>query len=90
MRRPLAAAVVAAGPRGTQPGSAWRVSPWLRAGARGAPPAAVIDHPAATMFTGLLLVLLGILLALPIPLTNYLFGLLLLAFALAWWSATAR
>ena len=34
------------------------------------------------MFTGLLLVLLGVLLALPIPFTNYVFGLLLLAFAL--------
>jgi hypothetical protein len=36
------------------------------------------------MLTGLLLVLLGFLLSLPIPLTNYLFGglLLLLAFAM--------
>jgi hypothetical protein len=38
---------------------------------------------AAAMFTGLLLVLLGLLLSLPIPLTNYLFGVLLLLFALA-------
>jgi hypothetical protein len=44
---------------------------------------AVLDHVAAAAFTGLLLVLLGILLALPIPLTNYLFGGLLLLFALA-------
>jgi hypothetical protein len=44
---------------------------------------AVLDHVLATAFTGLLLVLLGILLALPIPLTNYLFGGLLLLFALA-------
>ncbi len=43
----------------------------------------LIDHRAASMFTGLLLVLLGILLALPIPFTNYLFGGLLLAFAFA-------
>jgi hypothetical protein len=43
----------------------------------------VLDHIAATAFTGLLLVLLGILLALPIPLTNYLFGALLLLYALA-------
>ena len=43
----------------------------------------VLDHRLATMFTGLLLVLLGVLLALPIPFTNYVFGLLLLAFALA-------
>lgn len=44
---------------------------------------AMIDHRAASMFTGLLLVLLGILLALPIPFTNYLFGILLLVFAFA-------
>ena len=44
---------------------------------------AVIDHPAARTFTGLLLVLLGFLLALPIPGTNYPFGLILLAFAIA-------
>jgi len=43
----------------------------------------LIDHRAAAMFTGLLLVLLGILLALPIPFTNYLFGALLLAFSFA-------
>ncbi|WP_202844022.1 exopolysaccharide biosynthesis protein [Luteimonas saliphila] len=43
----------------------------------------MIDHRAASMFTGLLLVLLGILLALPIPFTNYLFGGLLLTYAFA-------
>ncbi|KFN44351.1 hypothetical protein N790_10630 [Arenimonas malthae CC-JY-1] len=43
----------------------------------------VIDRPAARLFTGLLLVLLGGLLALPIPGTNYPFGLILLAFAIA-------
>jgi len=43
----------------------------------------MIDHRAASMFTGLLLVLLGILLALPIPFTNYLFGGLLLVYAFA-------
>ncbi|GHH54457.1 MULTISPECIES: exopolysaccharide biosynthesis protein [Gammaproteobacteria] len=37
----------------------------------------------ARMFTGLLLALTGLLLALPIPLTNYLFGAILLLFALA-------
>lgn len=42
----------------------------------------VIAHPAASAFTGLQLVLLGFLLALPIPFTNYPFGLLLLAYAL--------
>lgn len=44
---------------------------------------AMLDHRPATMFTGLLLVLLGILLVLPIPFTNYLFGVLLMLFALA-------
>jgi hypothetical protein len=44
---------------------------------------AMIDHPVATVFTGLQLVLLGLLLALPIPLTNFLFGGLLLLYALA-------
>ena len=43
----------------------------------------LLHHRAAAMFTGLLLVLLGILLSLPIPFTNYLFGALLLLFALA-------
>lgn len=42
-----------------------------------------IDHPAARIFTGLMLMLLGTLLALPIPATNYPFGLLLLAYAIA-------
>ena len=43
----------------------------------------VLDHRIALCFTGLLLLLLGVLLALPIPFTNYLFGVLLLMFALA-------
>lgn len=42
---------------------------------------ALIDHALARAFTGSLLVLLGLLLALPIPLTNYPFGLILLVFA---------
>ena len=37
----------------------------------------------AATFTGLLLVLLGLLLSLPIPFTNYLFAGLLMLFALA-------
>ncbi|MGB3392165.1 MAG: exopolysaccharide biosynthesis protein [Stenotrophomonas sp.] len=37
----------------------------------------------ARLFTGVLLLLLGVLLSLPIPFTNYLFGLQLLLFALA-------
>lgn len=44
---------------------------------------AILDHKLALSFTGLLLVLLGLLLALPIPFTNYVFGVLLLLFALA-------
>ena len=43
----------------------------------------LLDRRAAAAFTGLLLLLLGLLLSLPIPLTNYLFGGLLLLFALA-------
>jgi hypothetical protein len=43
----------------------------------------LLDHPVASAFTGLLLVLLGVLLSLPIPFTNYLFGAVLLLFALA-------
>ena len=44
---------------------------------------AMIDHGGAKAVTGALLVLLGGLLALPIPLTNYPFGLVLLVFAAA-------
>jgi hypothetical protein len=43
----------------------------------------VFTHRAAHAFTGLLLVVLGVLLCLPIPLTNYPFGLILLAFSIA-------
>jgi hypothetical protein len=43
----------------------------------------LIAHPLATIYTGLLLLALGFLLSLPIPFTNYPFGLLLLAFAVA-------
>ena len=61
------------------------ISPWLARLEKLVKPrmTALIERRAASMFTGLLLVLLGILLALPIPFTNYLFGVLLLAFALA-------
>lgn len=44
---------------------------------------AMLDHRLASALTGLQLVALGILLALPIPLTNYLFAVVLLLFALA-------
>ena len=43
----------------------------------------IIDHPVARTFTGLMLVLLGFLLALPLPATTYPFGLMLLAYAIA-------
>lgn len=42
----------------------------------------VISQPLASAFTGLQLVLLGLLLSLPIPFTNYPLGLLLMAYAL--------
>ncbi|MFP7722784.1 exopolysaccharide biosynthesis protein [Lysobacter sp. A3-1-A15] len=61
------------------------LAPWLTRLERVVKPhaAAMLDHRLASAVTGLLLVLLGVLLALPIPLTNYLFAALLLAFALA-------
>lgn len=61
------------------------LEPWFRRLERVSRPRmpTLLDHRLATVFTGLLLVLVGILLALPIPFTNYVFGLLLLAFALA-------
>lgn len=43
----------------------------------------MFTHWAAHAFTGLLLVVLGVLLCLPLPLTNYPFGLILLAFSFA-------
>jgi hypothetical protein len=87
MRRPWLPRMVAdRGPRrGTLARFEHRVSPWLARLERVVRPRlpGLIDHPAATMVTGLLLLLLGVLLALPIPLTNYIFGLLLLVFAFA-------
>ena len=61
------------------------VDPWLARLERIVRPrmTAVLDHPLATIFTGLLLLLLGLLLALPIPLTNYVFGGMILVYALA-------
>lgn len=43
----------------------------------------MLDSRLASAFTGLLLLLLGVLLVLPIPFTNYLFGLLLLLYVFA-------
>ena len=61
------------------------VDPWLRRLERLVRPRmpGVLDHRLGTACTGLLLLLLGLLLALPIPLTNYLFGGIILLFALA-------
>jgi hypothetical protein len=62
-----------------------RISPWLARLERLVRPRLphLAAHRAAMVLTGLLLVLLGVLLSLPIPLTNYLFAGLLLLFALA-------
>lgn len=62
-----------------------RISPWLARLERLVRPRMrqVLLQPLAAVYTGLLLVFLGFLLSLPIPLTNYLFGTLLLLFALA-------
>lgn len=61
------------------------VDPWLRRLERVVRPrlALILDRRLATAFTGVLLLLLGVLLSLPIPLTNYLFGGIVLLFALA-------
>ena len=61
------------------------LSPWLARLERLVRPrmTQVLDHRLAAMFTGLLLSVLGLLLALPIPFTNYLFGALMVVFALA-------
>jgi hypothetical protein len=87
MRRPwLPRFIAERGPtRGTMARFEQRIGPWLLRLERIVRPrlAALLDHRAATMFTGLLLVLLGVLLALPIPFTNYLFGTLLMLYALA-------
>lgn len=62
-----------------------RIAPWLARLERAVRPraAALLDHRLASAFTGVLLILLGLLLALPIPFTNYLFAGLLMLFAFA-------
>lgn len=62
-----------------------RIAPWLQRLERLVRPrlTGVLDARLGALFTGLLLVVLGLLLALPIPFTNYFFGVLMLAFALA-------
>lgn len=61
------------------------IAPWLARLERLVRPRlpAVLDHRLASAVTGVLLLLLGLLLSLPIPLTNYLLGGLILLFALA-------
>ena len=62
-----------------------RMSPWLARLETLVRPRleVMLAHRGATLVTGLLLLLTGLLLSLPIPLTNYLFGGLLLLFAVA-------
>ncbi len=62
-----------------------RLAPWLDRLERLVRPRGegVLDVRLAGCFTGLLLVLLGLLLSLPIPFTNFVFGAMLLLFALA-------
>lgn len=62
-----------------------RIAPWLRRLDRLLKPRLpmLVDTLPARAFSGLLLIVLGILLSLPIPFTNYAFGAMLLLFALA-------
>lgn len=62
-----------------------RMAPWLQRLERWVRPRMpwALENPFASAFTGLLLVMLGLLLALPIPLTNYVFGVLMLLFVFA-------
>ena len=62
-----------------------RITPWLARLEHLIRPRLQVlaGNPVARSFTGLLLVALGILLALPIPMTNYLFAGVLLLYALA-------
>lgn len=61
------------------------LAPWLTRLERFVSPrlTALLDRRAANALTGLLVVLTGLLLSLPIPFTNFLFGALLLLFAFA-------
>lgn len=62
-----------------------RIAPWLSRLERAVRPrmAALLDARLASAFTGLQLLALGTLLLLPIPMTNYLFAVVLLLFAFA-------
>lgn len=61
------------------------LSPWLRRLERVVRPrlTVMLDHPLLDVVTGLLILILGLLLSLPIPLTNYVLAALLILFALA-------
>ena len=87
MRRPWLPAFIAnRGPRrATGQRFVGKIAPllrWLDRMLRPRLPRLLDSLPAHT-FTGLLLALTGVLLSLPIPFTNYLFGVILLLFALA-------
>jgi hypothetical protein len=71
--------------RSTMAGFRSRIAPWLMRLERVVRPrmAALLDARLASAFTGLQLLALGTLLLLPIPMTNYLFALVLLLFAFA-------
>jgi hypothetical protein len=62
-----------------------RLSPWLQRIERGLRPrlGRLLQHPLAHATTGVLVLLLGVLLSLPVPFTNYVFAGLLLLFAVA-------
>lgn len=62
-----------------------RLAPWLTRLERVVSPRWpwLLDHRLASLISGAQLVLLGVLLLLPLPFTNFLFGVLLLLFALA-------
>lgn len=62
-----------------------RLSPWLARLERVVRPraTALLDHWLPGIVTGALVIAIGVLLTLPIPFTNYLFGVLVLLFALA-------
>lgn len=87
LRKPwLPAALARRGPhRRTMAAFRDVMAPWLSRLERVVKPRlpTLLDHPLASAFSGLLLVLLGVLLALPIPFTNFLFGVLLLLFVFA-------
>lgn len=61
------------------------LSPWLRRLERLVRPrlTLMLDHPVLDVITGLLVLVLGLLLSLPLPFTNYILAGLLLLFALA-------